>query len=94
MAIYGFDGTMCSPGDLSNVFRMYDAYDSRHKFYATCPGSRGTWLSKGIEGAKHGVKSFNATLYFRSTKTLDRLTRFILWKNFDFSQYTIEKYRK
>jgi len=45
-------------------------------------------------GTKHGVKFFNATLYFRSTKTLDRLTRFILWKNFDFSQYTIEKCRK
>jgi len=51
MAIYAFDGTTCTPIDLSNVFRMYDAYDSRHKFYATGPGSRGTWLSKGIEGA-------------------------------------------
>lgn len=49
MAIYTFDGTTCTPCDLSNVFRMYDAYDSRHKFYATGPGSRGTWLSKGIE---------------------------------------------
>ncbi len=36
---------------------MYDAYDSRHKFYATGPGSRGTWLSKGIESVTgHGGK--------------------------------------
>lgn len=57
MAIYAFDGTTCTPGDLSNVFRMYDAYESRHKFYATGPGSRGTWLSKGIESMTgHGGK--------------------------------------
>ncbi len=57
MAIYAFDGTNCTPGDLSNVFRMYDAYDSRHKFYATGPGSRGTWVSKGIENVTgHGGK--------------------------------------
>jgi uncharacterized protein (DUF2235 family) len=36
---------------------MYDAYESRHKFYATGPGSRGTWLSKGIESMTgHGGK--------------------------------------
>lgn len=57
MAIYAFDGTTCTPSDLSNVFRMYDAYESRHKFYATGPGSRGTWLSKGIESMTgHGGK--------------------------------------
>lgn len=57
MAIYAFDGTTCTPGDLSNVFRMYDAYESRHKFYATGPGSRGTWLSKTIESVTgHGGK--------------------------------------
>ncbi len=57
MAIYAFDGTTCTPCDLSNVFRMYDAYESRHKFYATGPGSRGTWLSKGIESMTgHGGK--------------------------------------
>jgi len=57
MAIYAFDGTTCKPRDLSNVFRMYDAYESRHKFYATGPGSRGTWLSKGIESVTgHGGK--------------------------------------
>ncbi len=49
MAIFAFDGTTCTPSDLSNVFKMYDAYNSRHKFYATGPGSRGTWLSKLIE---------------------------------------------
>lgn len=57
MAIYAFDGTKCTPSGLSNVFRMYDAYESRHKFYATGPGSRGTWLSKGIESVTgHGGK--------------------------------------
>jgi uncharacterized protein (DUF2235 family) len=36
---------------------MYDAYESRHKFYVTGPGSRGTWLSKGIESLTgHGGK--------------------------------------
>ncbi len=49
MAIYAFDGTTNTPGDLSNVFRMYDIYDSRHKFYTTGPGSRGTKVSKIIE---------------------------------------------
>jgi len=49
MAIYAFDGTTCKPSDLSNVFFMYDAYKSRHKFYVTGPGSRGTWLSKLYE---------------------------------------------
>ena len=57
MAIYAFDGTACTPSDLSNVFRMYDAYDSRHKFYATGPGTRGTWFSKLIEAITgHGGK--------------------------------------
>lgn len=57
MAIYAFDGTTCTPSDLSNVFRMYDAYESRHKIYVTGPGSRGTWLSKGIESVTgHGGK--------------------------------------
>lgn len=57
MGIYAFDGTTCTPGDLSNVFRMYDAYNSRHKFYATGPGSRGTWLGKGVETVTgHGGK--------------------------------------
>ena len=49
MAIYAFDGTTCKPSDLSNVFFMYDAYKSRHKFYVTGPGSRGTWFSKLYE---------------------------------------------
>lgn len=57
MAIYAFDGTTCTPGSLSNVFRMYDAYESRHKFYATGPGSRGTIPSKMIESVTgHGGK--------------------------------------
>ncbi len=57
MAIYAFDGTTCKPRNLSNVFRMYDAYESRHKFYATGPGSRGTWVSKTIESMTgHGGK--------------------------------------
>lgn len=57
MAIYAFDGTTCTPRNLSNVFRMYDAYESRHKFYATGPGSRGTRLSKVIESMTgHGGK--------------------------------------
>lgn len=57
MAIYAFDGTTCTPSNISNVFRMYDTYESRHKFYATGPGSRGTWLSKSIESVTgHGGK--------------------------------------
>lgn len=54
MAIFAFDGTSNTPSDLSNVFKMYDAYESRHKFYATGPGSRGTWLSKSIETVTGG----------------------------------------
>ena len=55
MAIYAFDGTTCTPSHLSNVFRMYDAYNSRNKFYATGPGSRGGFLAKIIEGTTgHG----------------------------------------
>jgi len=55
MAIYAFDGTTCTPAHLSNVFRMYDAYDSRNKFYATGPGSRGGSFAKIIEGVTgHG----------------------------------------
>ncbi len=61
MAIFAFDGTTCTPADLSNVFKMYDAYDSRHKYYATGPGSRGTFLTKGFEsvsgfGGKDRIK--------------------------------------
>ena len=50
MAIYAFDGTTCKPSDLSNVFLMYDAYISTHKFYVTGPGSRGIWLNRLYEG--------------------------------------------
>ncbi len=57
MAIYAFDGTTCTPSDLSNVFKMYEAYDSPRKFYATGPGSRGTFISKAIESMTgHGGK--------------------------------------
>jgi len=78
MAIYAFDGTTCTPRNLSNVFRMYDAYESRHKFYATGPGSRGTWLSKGIESMTgHGGKdrihdAFEVWNYWKNLKKSEK----------------------
>lgn len=79
MAIYAFDGTTCTPRNLSNVFRMYDAYESRHKFYATGPGSRGTWLSKVIESMTgHGGKdriydAFEIWKYWQSRKSRETI---------------------
>ena len=57
MAIYCFDGTGCTPGTLSNVFRMYEAYQSQHKYYSTGPGARGLFGSKLYEKLTgHGAK--------------------------------------
>lgn len=79
MAIFAFDGTTCTPSDLSNVFRMYDAYESRHKFYATGPGGRGIWLSKLIEsvtgsGGKERLHdAFELWKYWQSRKSRETI---------------------
>jgi uncharacterized protein (DUF2235 family) len=79
MAIFAFDGTTCTPSHLSNVFSMYDAYESRHKFYATGPGSRGIWLSKIIEsitggGAKERLyDAFELWKYWQSKKSRETI---------------------
>ncbi len=80
MAIFAFDGTTCTPGNLSNVFRMYDAYHSLHKFYATGPGSRGTMPSKLFEnitgyGGKERIKDAFEIWKYWQEKEADKKSR-------------------
>ena len=49
--IIAFDGTTNGAEDITNTFKLFDLYKSRHKLYITGIGSRGMFLSKLLESA-------------------------------------------